>query len=156
MAMKEVFLTPEGRRKLEDELAHLVNVRRPEIAQRIKEAKAEGDVMENAGYDDAKAQQSFVEGRIQYIEAMLKAAKTIAEPSSTDRVQVGSTVTVCENGDSQEETFRIVGSAEASPANGLISNESPLGKALLNRTVGDQVSVDTPGGRLSFKVMAIR
>ncbi len=154
--MKEVFLTPEGRRKLEEELNYLVNVRRPEIAKRIKEAKDEGDVSENAGYDEAKTQQGFVEGRIQEIEHTLKIAKAIDAPNSHDRVQLGSTVTVCEDGEGAEETFRIVGSAEASPAQGLISNESPLGKALLNRVVGDSVSVQTPGGVLQFKVMAIR
>ena len=159
MSTKEVFLTPEGRRKLEEELDFLVNVRRPEVAQRIKEAKEEGDVSENAGYDEAKQQQGFLEGRIQQIEMMLKTAKMIDEPSSTDRVQLGSTVVVCESdgGDNgPEETFRIVGSAEANPAKGFISNESPLGKALLNKTVGNEVSVQTPGGVLQFKILSIR
>ncbi len=159
MSTKEVFLTPEGRRKLEEELDFLVNVRRPEVAQRIKEAKEEGDVSENAGYDEAKQQQGFLEGRIQQIEMMLKTAKMIDEPSSTDRVQLGSTVVVAESdgGDSgPEETFRIVGSAEANPAKGFISNESPLGKALLNKTVGNEVSVQTPGGVLQFKILSIR
>ena len=154
--MKEVFLTPEGRQKLEEELSFLVNVRRPEIARRIKEAKDEGDVSENAGYDEAKTQQGFLEGRIQELEHVLKIAKMIDEPHSTDRVQMGSTVTVCEDGEGVEETFRIVGSAEASPASGLISNESPLGKALLNKVVGDEITVQTPGGVLHFKIMAIR
>ena len=154
--MKEVFLTPEGRQKLEEELSFLINVRRPEIARRIKEAKDEGDVSENAGYDEAKTQQGFLEGRIQELEHVLKIAKLIDEPHSRDRVQMGSTVTVCENGDNVEETFRIVGSAEASPASGLISNESPLGKALLNKVVGDGITVQTPGGVLNFKIMAIR
>ena len=97
MSTKEVFLTPEGRQKLEEELDFLVNTRRPEVAQRIKEAKEEGDVSENAGYDEAKQQQGFLEGRIQQIEMILKTAKMIDEPSSTDRVQLGSTVTVCES-----------------------------------------------------------
>ena len=154
--MKEVFLTPEGRQKLEEELSFLINVRRPEIARRIKEAKDEGDVSENAGYDEAKTQQGFLEGRIQELEHVLKIAKLIDEPHSRDRVQMGSTVTVCENGDNVVETFRIVGSAEASPASGLISNESPLGKALLNKVVGDEITVQTPGGVLHFKIMAIR
>ncbi len=154
--MKEVFLTPEGRQKLEEELSFLVNVRRPEIARRIKEAKDEGDVSENAGYDEAKTQQGFLEGRIQELEHVLKIAKMIDEPHSHDKVQMGSTVTVCEDGEGVEETFRIVGSAEASPASGLISNESPLGKALLNKVVGDAITVQTPGGVLHFKIMAIR
>ena len=154
--MKEVFLTPEGRQKLEEELSFLINVRRPEIARRIKEAKDEGDVSENAGYDEDKTQQGFLEGRIQELEHVLKIAKMIDEPNSSDKVQMGSTVTVCEDGEGVEETFRIVGSAEASPASGLISNESPLGKALLNKVVGDEITVQTPGGVLHFKIMAIR
>ncbi|MFN8475005.1 MAG: transcription elongation factor GreA [Anaerolineae bacterium] len=159
MSTKEVFLTPEGRRKLEEELDFLVNVRRPEVAQRIKEAKEEGDVSENAGYDEAKQQQGFLEGRIQQIEMILKTAKMIDEPSSTDRVQLGSTVTVVESDGGEsgpEETFRIVGSTEANPGKGLISNESPLGKSLLNKTVGNEISVQTPGGVLQFKIVSIR
>lgn len=154
--MKDVFLTPEGRKKLEEELSFLINTRRPEIAKRIKEAKDEGDVSENAGYDEAKTQQGFLEGRIQELEHILKIAKMIDEPVRRDRVQLGSTVIVCENGDGDEETFRIVGSQEANPAQGLISNESPLGKALLNKISGDEVSVQTPGGVLQFKIMGIR
>lgn len=154
--MKEVFLTPEGRHKLEEELEHLINVKRPEVARRIKEAKEEGDVSENAGYDEAKTQQGFLEGRIQELEHVLKIAKVIDAPASADRVQLGSTVTVSEDGDGDEETFKIVGSAEADPGGGLISNESPLGKSLLNKGVGARVSVQTPGGVLQFKIVAIR
>lgn len=154
--MKEVFLTPEGRQKLEEELSYLINVQRPEIARRIKEAKDEGDVSENAGYDEAKTNQGFLEGRIQELEHILKVAQAIDAPNSHDRVTLGSTVTVCEDGEGAEETFRIVGSAEASPATGMISNESPLGKALLNKVAGDEVTVQTPGGVLRFKIMGIR
>lgn len=154
--MKEVFLTPEGRRKLEEELSYLINVQRPEIARRIKEAKDEGDVSENAGYDEAKTQQGFLEGRIQELEHVLKIAKAIDEPSNYDRVMLGSTVTVLEDGEGTEETFRIVGSAEANPTTGMISNESPLGKALLNKVAGDAVTVQTPGGVLHFKIVGIR
>ena len=100
--MKEVFLTPEGRQKLEEELSFLINVRRPEIARRIKEAKDEGDVSENAGYDEAKTQQGFLEGRIQELEHVLKIAKMIDEPHRHDKVQMGSTVTVCEDGEGVE------------------------------------------------------
>ena len=154
--MKDVFLTPEGRKKLEEELSFLINTRRPEIAKRIKEAKDEGDVSENAGYDEAKTQQGFLEGRIQELEHILKIAKMIDEPVRRDRVQLGSTVIVCEDGEGAEETFRIVGSQEANPTQGLISNESPLGKALLNKISGDEVTVQTPGGVLQFKIMGIR
>lgn len=123
--MKEVFLTPEGREKLQEELDFLINVRRPEVAQRIKEAKEEGDVSENAGYDEAKTQQGFLEGRIQELEHVLKIAKVIDAPASADRVQLGSTVTVSEDGDGDEETFKIVGSAEADPGGALSLTSRP-------------------------------
>lgn len=156
MASKEIFLTPDGRRKLEEELDYLRTVKRPEVARRIQAAKSEGDISENAGYDEAKNQQAFLEGRIMTIENMLKNARMIDEElGPTDRVRLGSRVTVKEGGEAPE-TFRIVGSAEADPGKGLISNESPLGKALLERTVGDQVQVRTPGGVLQFTVVEIQ
>jgi transcription elongation factor GreA len=154
MSSKDVFLTPEGRRKLEEELEFLCNVKRPEVASRIRAAKAEGDVMENAGYDEAKTQQAFLEGRILTIENMLKNAVMIDEPGPSDSVRVGSRVTIVEEG-GEPEMFRIVGSAEADPGNGKISNESPLGKALLNRTVGNVVEVRTPDGVLRVRIEAI-
>jgi transcription elongation factor GreA len=154
MSSKDIFLTPEGRRKLEEELEFLRNVKRPEVATRIQAAKAEGDVMENAGYDEAKTQQAFLEGRILTIENMLKNAVIINDAGPSDCVRVGSRVTIVEEG-GEPETFRIVGSAEADPGNGKISNESPLGKALLNRIVGDMVEVRTPGGLLRVRIEAI-
>lgn len=155
MADKEVFLTPEGRRKLEEELNYLITVKRPEVAEHIRAAKAEGDIMESAGYDEAKAQQAFLEGRILTIQNMLENAVMIEDNGPSDVVRVGSYVTVIERG-GEPETFRIVGSAEADPANGYISNESPLGKALLDRSVGDEVAVQTPGGILYFSIAAVR
>jgi len=156
MAGKEIFLTPDGRRKLEEELDYLRTVKRPEVARRIQAAKAEGDISENAGYDEAKNQQAFLEGRIMTIENMLKNARMIDEEiGPTDRVRLGSHVTVKE-GSEPPETFRIVGSAEADPGKGLISNESPLGKALLGRTAGDQVQVRTPDGVLQFTIIEIQ
>lgn len=156
MASKEIFLTPEGRRKLEEELDYLRTVKRPEIARRIQAAKAEGDISENAGYEEAKNQQAFLEGRILTIENMLKHARMIEdEAGPADRVRLGSWVTVKE-GSELPERFRIVGSAEADPGKGLISNESPLGKALLDRTVGDKVLVRTPGGVLHFTIVEIQ
>jgi transcription elongation factor GreA len=155
MPDKEVFLTPEGKQKLEEELEYLCSVRRPEVAQRIRAAKEEGDIMENAGYDEAKNEQAFVEGRILTIESLLKNAVLIEEEGPSDRVRLGSRVTVVERGE-EPETFRIVGSAEADPGNGLISNESPLGETLLGHEVGEEVAVNTPGGLLYFTIAEIQ
>lgn len=155
MAEKKVFLTPEGRRKLEEELEYLRSVKRPQVAQRIRAAKEEGDINENAGYDEAKNEQAFLEGRILTIESLLKNAVLIEEEGPSDRVRLGSRVTVRERG-GEPETFRIVGSAEADPSNGLISNESPLGSALLGHSVGDEVAVHTPDGLLYFTIVKIQ
>jgi transcription elongation factor GreA len=145
MSQKPVFLTPEGLRKLQEELEHYKNVRRPEVATRIHSAKEEGDVTENAEYDDAKNEQAFVEGRILTLGQILNNFVLIQDGGPTDQVALGSKVTVVEEGE-PPETFQIVGSAEADPASGRISNESPLGKALLARKVGDSVHVHAPGG----------
>ncbi len=154
MSSKEFFLTPEGRRKLEEELEYLRNVKRPEVATRIQAAKAEGDVSENAGYDEAKTQQAFLEGRIMTIENMLNNAVIIDDAGPSDLVRVGSHVIIREEG-GEPEAFRIVGSAEADPGNGKISNESPLGKALLNKSAGDIVEVRTPSGLMRFRIESI-
>lgn len=151
----EVYLTPEGLQKLKEELEYLRNVRRPQVAKRIHEAKADGDISENAGYDEAKNEQAFVEGRIMTLEAMLKNAVIIRESGETDEVRLGSTVTVKEVTGNELETYQIVGSAEVDPLNGKISNVSPLGKALLGRRVGDRVTVETPDGPLSFEIVEI-
>lgn len=152
---KKVFLTQEGRDKLAEELEYLIKVRRPEIAARIHAAKEEGDITENAGYDEAKHEQGFVEGRIMTVENMLKDAVIIQEGGTGDMVSLGARVTVREEGDSKAETFLIVGSAEVDLDRGWISNESPMGKALLGRAVGDSVSVQTPGGTLRFEIVRI-
>jgi transcription elongation factor GreA len=152
---KEVYLTPEGLQKLQEELEFLRTVRRPEIARRIREAKEAGDVMENAGYDEAKNEQAFVEGRILQLEQMIRNAVLISEQTRRDRVELGHYVTIREQDSNQIERYLIVGSAEASPADGRISNESPLGKALMNRRVGEQVTVKTPGGILQFEIIKI-
>lgn len=148
------FLTPEGRQKLEEELNHLKTVRRIEVAQAIHEAKSDGDVMENAGYEEAKRQQAFVEGRIMTVEAILENSELIEASGSRDTVSLGSRVTVVEDG-LEPETYFIVGSAEANPGNGRISNESPLGKALMAHKVGDRVAFDTPGGRVEVQILRI-
>jgi transcription elongation factor GreA len=149
-----VYVTPEGLRKLHEELAYLCKVRRPEVAQNIADAKADGDISENAGYDEAKNAQAFLEGRILTLQSLLRRAVPIAEGSS-EYVAIGSQVTIQEVGSGAPETYQIVGSAEASPAQGRISNVSPMGKALMNRTVGDGVSVNTPAGVLRFEILSI-
>ncbi len=156
MAEKPIFLTPEGRSKLEAELENLRTVRRAEIAERIHSAKEEGDIMENSAYDEAKNEQAFVEGRIMTIEQMLKNAVMIDATRATDLVGVGSYVTVMERGAREDEIFQIVGSAEADPTRGRISNESPVGRALLGKRVGEEVPVKTPDGVRYLKITEIR
>jgi transcription elongation factor GreA len=154
MAEEAIFLTLGGRRKLEEELEHLCTVRRAEIAERIRSAKEEGDITENAAYDYAKEEQAFVEGRIQALETTLSKAILI-EGGSTDEVGLGARVTLMERGGDTPETYQIVGSVEADPTRGRISNESPIGKALLGHGVGDEVAVSTPGGILHFQIVSI-
>lgn len=154
MTQQETFLTREGFEKLEAELDYLKNVRRPEVAEAIHDAKMDGDVSENAGYDEAKRQQAFLEGRIMTIEGMLKNAVIIETNGPSDKVNLGSRVTVQEDG-YEPETYVIVGSAEADPGVGRISNESPLGKALLGRRVGDQVQFKAPAGTVEMEVLCI-
>ncbi len=156
MSEKATFLTPEGRRKLEEELAFLKSVKRPEIADAIHSAKEEGDIMENSAYDAAKEQQAFIEGRILSIEAMLKNAVLIEENDQNDIVQIGCRVKLMERGSGIEEEYQIVGSAEADPAKGRISNESPVGKALLHKRAGDEVVVKIPAGERKLTVLEIR
>jgi len=150
-----VYLTPEGLQKLQEELDFLRNVRRPQVARRIHDAKADGDVAENAGYEEAKNEQAFVEGRIMTIEALLQKAVIIQEARATDEVGMGSLVTVKDLDGGEVETYQIVGSAEVDPRNGKISNVSPLGKTLMGRHVGDRVTVQTPDGVLHFEVVRI-
>ncbi|PJF44364.1 MAG: transcription elongation factor GreA [Phototrophicales bacterium] len=151
------YLTEEGAAELRAELEELINVKRPELAVKLKEAIAMGDLSENADYHDAKEQQAFLEGRIQYLERLLRNAKIISdEDREKGVVTVGSEVTVQEDGQ-EPETYRIVGPAEANPAEGKISNESPLGRALLGKKVRSKVKVQTPDGDvIVFKVLKIR
>lgn len=154
---KEIYLTPEGRKKLEEELEYLSTVKRQEVAELIASAKEEGDISENAAYDEAKRQQAFLEGRIQDIRRILNNATIIDQSDGpSEYVQIGSQVTVVEDGFDEEETFRIVGSAEANPGEGFISNESPIGKALLGRRIGERVTVETPSGTLTFEIRNIQ
>jgi transcription elongation factor GreA len=152
---KKVYLTPEGRRELRQELDKLVNVKRPALAERLHKAIAQGDLSENADYHTAKEEQSFLEGRIQEIEAILRSAELIKETNRSDVVSLGSHVTVVEDGMEDPETFRIVGIAEADPINGKVSHESPIGRALLGRRVQDVVTVEAPGGEIAFRITGI-
>jgi transcription elongation factor GreA len=157
MTMSEVtYLTPDGAEELRQELNHLVNVRRLELAQKLKEAVAQGDLKENADYHDAKEQQAFVEGRIQYLEHVLRTATVIHNNGASDVVQVGSEVTIREEGMDEDETYMIVGAAEANPREGKISHESPIGAALLGKRKGAKVPVDTPGGVTTFTIKRIK
>jgi transcription elongation factor GreA len=155
MAQKEVFLTPEGLEKLKAELEYLRSVRRQQVADQIHRAKELGGTVDNAEYDDAKNEQAFVEGRILTLEKMIKNATIIQEekaPSSS--VRLGSKVTV-RSKDGGKELYAIVGSAEANPSEGKISNESPVGKALMGKRVGDEVEVHAPAGARKMKIIAI-
>lgn len=156
MAEKDYFLTPEGLAKLEEELEHLRTVRRQEVAEKIQRAKELRSTVTSPEYEEAKNEQGFIEGRILEIERIIKNAKVIHhEASPPDLVQLGSKVTV-HHQDGSEEYYTIVGSAEADPSQGKISNESPVGKALLGKRVDDEVEVATPGGRLKLKIVEIK
>ncbi|MBK9122294.1 MAG: transcription elongation factor GreA [Chloroflexi bacterium] len=151
----EVFLTAEGAEGLRRELEDLITLRRPELAQRLKEAVADGDLKENANYHDAKEQQSFMEGRIQYLQDVLRRAQIISNDGPSDVVRVGSTVTIQEAGIDDDETYTIVGAAEANPSDGKLSAKSPIGAALLGHKRGSKVTVEAPGGKIVFKIKAI-
>src|SRR5215510_10834234 len=153
MTQQPTYLTPEGEAKLKAELAELTGHRREELAKRLRAAIQMGDLSENADYHKAKEDQAFLEGRIQEIEAVLRTA-VIVEKRYSDTVTVGSSVTIQED-NFTPETYHMVGAKEADPRNGKISNESPIGKALMDHKVGDTVETDTPGGKLKFKILKI-
>ena len=150
-----VYLTEEGLRKIEDELHYLKTVRREEISLKLEAAIRQGDLKENADYHDAKDEQGFIEGRIRDLEDSLRRAQLIEDSGPSDVVRVGSTVTVSEEGFDDIETYIIVGAHEADPSNGRISNESPIGSALLGARAGDTVSAETPAGELRFEIQSI-
>ena len=151
--MPTKFLTKEGFQKLQDELDHLRTVKRQEVADRLHEAMEGGELIENAEYEAAKNEQAFVEGRIQTLSALVKNAVVIEENHQSTHVQIGSTVSL--QSDDGKESFQIVGSAEAAPAEGKISNESPVGRALLGRKKGDEVTVSVPAGDTKYKILSI-
>ncbi|HUP83395.1 MAG TPA: transcription elongation factor GreA [Candidatus Limnocylindria bacterium] len=146
-------MSREGLEKAREELDDMVNVKRSEVAARIHEAKEHGDLSENAEYEDAKNEQAFVEGRIQALSALVKNAVVIEENHSSTHVQIGSTVTI--QSKDGKESFMIVGSAEASPAEGRISNESPVGRALLGHKKGEEITVSVPAGDSKYKILSI-
>ena len=165
MAEKETILTTDGLKKLEQKLEHLKSVRRQEVAERIKQAIEFGDISENAEYEDAKNEQAFIEGELQSLEKMLRSAKLIETcDANSETVVLGCTVTLKEvkegktraanNG--REMIYTIVGSAEADPGEARISNESPVGSAVLGQKVGQIVEVVAPAGRMKFKVVNIQ
>ncbi len=156
MAEKLVLLTAEGKQALEDELTMLKSVKRKEISEKIKVAIGFGDLSENSEYDEAKNEQSQVENRIVEIEAMLKRAKIIDESEiDTDTVSIGARVKLLDLEFDEEAEYQIVGSTEANPAKGSISDESPVGKAVLGCRINDVVDVETPGGIIQFKIIEI-
>ncbi len=151
-----VYLTPEGYQALEEELEFLKTVRRQEVAERLHNALGEGELIENAELEEARREQSFVEGRILELDEKLRNARLITKSDEgSDNVVIGSTVTVREEGERDEEAYFVVGSEEADPRKGKISNESPLGKALIGKRVGDKAVVQAPDGDLVFEVIAI-
>jgi transcription elongation factor GreA len=151
------FLTKEGFNKLQEELDHLRTKKRQEVADRLHEAMEGGELIENAEYEAAKNEQAFVEGRIQELDVLLATAQIIEENGKHkkgDAIQVGSKVTIKE-GNFEAETFTIVGAAEANPRDGKISNESPIGKAILGHKLNDVVKVETPAGTYNVKILKV-
>ena len=148
------YLTAAGEAKLEAELAELKGPRREQLAKRLRSAIQMGDLSENADYHKAKEDQGFLEGRIQEIEFILRNAVIIEKNSSTETVSIGSHVTIQESG-LPPEVYHMVGAQEADPRNGRISNESPIGRALMDHRVGETLEAETPGGRISLKILKI-
>jgi transcription elongation factor GreA len=148
-----VYITKEGLVKLKKELKELIEEKRPTVAKRIKEAREMGDISENAEYDAARQEQSFIEGRISELEEVIKNSKVVEENGDKGVVHVGAKVTVHIEGD--EETFHIVGAQEADPTENKISHESPLGASLMGKKVGEAIDVEVPIGNLTYKIVKI-
>ncbi len=155
MAAKPTFVTEEGLQKLKDELEHLKVVKRKEVAEALKQAKAFGDLSENSEYDEAKNEQAEVERHIAELEDILENIEIIKSTGKKNTVQVGSSVKVYDVEFDEEVTYTIVGSTESDPMENKISDESPIGKALLGAKPGDEVQAETPGGTLQMKVLEI-
>lgn len=156
MEEKKNILTYEGLKKLEDELQDLKVVRRKEIAEKIKEAREQGDLSENAEYDAAKDEQRDIEARIEQIEKILKNAEVVLEEEiDLDKINIGCNVRVLDLEYNEEEEYKLVGSSEASSLQNKISNESPIGRALIGARIGDVVTVEAPAGEIKYKVLSI-
>jgi len=155
MGKQEIILTAEGLRKLQDELEHLRAVVRPEVAERIRQAKAFGDITENSEYDVAKAEQAQIEGRIETLQYILQTGVIATGPDHDGRVSVGSRVRLRDIGTGDEVEYFIVGALEADPAEFRISNQSPLGESLMGHTAGETVNVTTPRGLCSYTVLSV-
>jgi len=153
--MHNTFLTKEGYKKLQQELEFLRKDRRKEVAARLREASDGEDLVENAEYEAAKNEQAFVEGRIKELEILLATAKIISESGTSGLIQIGSKVTIQEEGHDEKESFYIVGAVEANPSEGKISNESPLGRALLDHKKDDVVAVEAPDGEFNVNILKV-
>lgn len=154
-AEKKVILTEEGKKKLEDELNNLKLVRRREIAEKIKDARGQGDLSENAEYDAAREEQAKIEARIEELEQKLRNVEVIETDANKNKISLGSQVKLLDMEFQEEVIFMIVGSTESDPSNGRISNESPLGNALIGHKIGDVVDVNSPDGIIKYKVIEI-
>ncbi len=153
---KEIILTAEGLKNLQEEYENLKTVKRKEVAEKIKVARGFGDLSENSEYDEAKNEQAIVEARIAEVEAMLKVARVLDETEiAHDTVSVGSTVKLKDLEFDEIETYYLVGSTESDPMNNRISDESPLGKALLGKKVGERISVDAPSGEVPYEILEV-
>lgn len=155
MAEQVTFLTEEGLKKLQQDLEFLRNVRRPQVIKQLQEALEQASALENPDYEVAKNEQSFIEGRILQLEQALKNVVIIEKRQASEVVEIGVQVTITEGENGAPEKYIIVGSAEADPRRGYISNESPLGRALLGRQVGDHVTISAPDGEIVFYVRSV-
>jgi transcription elongation factor GreA len=156
VSRKEVILTEDGLKQLTDEVNFLSTVKREEVAERIRAAREFGDIMENSEYDDAKNEQALLEHRIGLLQEKLRRARVIKDSEiGTDRVGIGSTVTIRDKDTKEKRVYTLVGSAEADPANARLSNESPVGQAILGKQVGDVVTVPAPVGAVNYEIVAI-
>lgn len=157
MSEKKHYMTLEGKKKLEEELQYLKTEKRKEVVERIKIARSYGDLSENSEYDSAREEQAFVEARISTLEKLIRDAVIIEEDNSDNSVvTIGKTVKIMELPDGEEEEYTIVGSAESDPFEGKISNDSPMAKSLLGRSVGEVVTVQTPGGEMEVKILDVK
>ena len=154
--MRNNYLTKEGHAELSKELRYLTEVRKPELAEKLRFALSQGDLKENADYHDAKEQLGFVEGRIRQLEYIRRNSIVVSSENNDGRIRVGSTVVILEKGEKNPEEYQIVGSAESNPRRKKLSVESPIGEALINKTKGQRIKIQVPDGTLTFKVLSVK